>query len=517
MTVRTDDYAALAKDAYNNAERAYATGKPLTLNGHKYYVVGYAADNANGFHAAGYQRVDSGEIIIAIRGTDSDLAHHTLTTLQDVGVDAAMVAAKVNPQEPDARKFVEQMIAYARGRGIPLDQISITGHSAAGTLTEIEASRFGLHGETFNAYGAAGLGYTFPPDPRGLVNHVLVGDPVSAASPHLGRVDPYATPADVESLREGGYLGGSILRSPIVAARWSDHGIGNFAPAHGPGVMTAENAARAREYAAPIAGYRGEVQATHDHVHAALQPNPVQGVPGRLQTGADLVTAAAVYNQHAVAGGLRRTAQFEMETASAVERATKVAANTLAHDARMAARSIESGARATGTATEQSVAGMRQAAIRTGDAIDRRAANLRDDFAQDLDEARQQINTATAKLAIALPALSDSTHAQHAVYAALKVRLPPGTPEDRLAQCTAACHAARLDQPEQLGEVYVTRTAALFLNNSLFGRMAEVDLTRPAPPAQQSLRQIEQFDQQQAQLLQQQSTPQHSQGQALHR
>lgn len=57
---------------------------------------------------------------------------------------------------------------------------------------ELDASRFGLHVETFNSHGAAGLGYDFPTDPGQLINHVLAGDPVSAGRPCIAAVDSAA-------------------------------------------------------------------------------------------------------------------------------------------------------------------------------------------------------------------------------------------------------------------------------------------------------------------------------------
>lgn len=517
MTPDSREYAGLAQDAYHDQPSNPADNRKLvTIGGHQYRAIEYAANNLNGFHATAYQRAGSNEIVIAIRGTDTDFKHDALTTLQDIGVDAAMVAGKVNPQEADARTFVAQMIEYAKQHGIPLDQISITGHSLGGTLAEIEAARYGLHGETFNAYGAAGLGYHFPPDPRGLINHVLVGDAVSAASRHLGQVRRYATPEDIQGLRDGGYLSGNLLQSPIVAARWSDHGIGNFAPAHGPGVMTAANEARAREYAAPIASYRGGVRATHDHLRDALQPNLLHGVPGRIQTGADVAAAAKVCGEHALANGAQRAAQLATEAGNAVEQAAARAANTAQREARAIGSSIESGVHAARDAVVEQATDVQRAARQAGVAAGEAVGRLRNNISEGASQVTRSVGVAASVGAAALPSFSNPDNPQHAVYAALKARMPPGTSEDRLAQCVAACHASRLDKPEDLGQVYVTRTKALFLNHSLFGQMAEVDLTHPAPAAAQSLRQSEQVDQQQVQAYTQ-PVLQQGQGYSPHR
>jgi hypothetical protein len=96
-----------------------------------------------------------------------------------------------------------------------------------------------------------------------------------------------------------------------------------------------------------------------------------------------------------------------------------------------------------------------------------------------------------------LRAFSDPDHSRHAMYAGLKEWFPRGTSEARLAQATAACHLARMDKPEDLAAIYSGENppSLIFMPNNLLGSVTEMDLSRPAPSVQQSVRQVQAFDQ----------------------
>jgi hypothetical protein len=313
VSLNTEDYANLANDAYNDPTHAVLHGRDVSIHGHSYKVIYFARNAVNGFHATAYQRTDTGEVIIAYRGTDLS---HALTGTQDIVADAAMVVGKVNPQMADAEKFTRHVLEYAREHGIPTDQITVTGHSLGGTLAEIESCRFNLGGQTFNAYGAAGLGYGIPAGGSRIIDNVLDGDVVSAASPHYGQVRHFATQEDIDGLREGGYLGG-VLASPLVAAVWGDHSISHFAPPAGqPSVLTATNEARAQEYAEAIARYRHDVYAATRHVHDAAQINPWERMKGRLEVDVLLAEAGVVSAERA---GERAAHGLEQEVAHGIQ------------------------------------------------------------------------------------------------------------------------------------------------------------------------------------------------------
>lgn len=414
MSLDASDYANLAKDAYQDHQNLVGTGKTVTLGGRKYYIRA-AQSRPSGFQATAYQEAKPPHaIIIAYRGTQG---------LHDALVDVALVADKVNPQEADARAFTEHVLDYARQRGVPMHEVTVTGHSLGGTLAEIEAWRFGLHGNTFNAYGAADLGYGVPQGGASVTNYVEALDVVSAASHHFGQIVPLAMPQDVTLLNEASLFGGRARAIEIARQRaLSAHSITNFAPdAGGTSILTPDAAALAQTNIQAIGTYRNNIHTLRSQIHVVSEVpgNPAWTVSRTSEIADGLITAGSFLG-HEAARGLHTTGRLAEREATA-----------------------------------------------------------------------------------ALSGFSHFDHPQHAIYAALKERLPAGTSEARLAQATATCHLAKLDKPDDLDQVYVTDTKALFLNKSLFGRMAEVDLTKPAPAVEHSLQQVEHYDQQQQSLINQ--------------
>ncbi len=226
--------ADAASDAYNDRPQSDVDSKTkaVYLDHQKYTIFGYKGDPATGFHATAYKEVaPPHNIIIAYRGTDPDIKGHTRTTFQDATVDATMVKAQINPQEAAARAFTREMLDKAHDSGISRDHVTVAGHSLGGTLAEIEAWEFGLHGATFNAYGAAGLIYGVPEGGHQITNYVIAGDVVSAASHHFGEMKELASPEDVAALQAGRYLNappGAPSPNPLLAMRLSDHSMANF-------------------------------------------------------------------------------------------------------------------------------------------------------------------------------------------------------------------------------------------------------------------------------------------------
>lgn len=451
MSLSAMDYAALAKDAYQDRRHLVGTPKTIDVGGHQYYIRA-AQSRPSGFQAASYQEAKPPyAIIIAYRGTQG---------LHDALVDTVMVADKVNPQEADARAFTGLVLDYAKQHGIPTSEVAVTGHSLGGTLAEIEAWRFGLHGDTFNAYGAVDLGYGVPQGGSSVTDYVEATDVVSAASRHFGQVVPLATHQDVALLGETSIFGSHVHAIEIAKQRGlSAHSIANFAPdAGGTSILTPDDVARAQTNIQAIHSYRNNIHALRSQIHL------VSEVPGN--------PVWTVSRTGEIADGLT------------------TAGDTLAHE-------TTRGLRAVGRFAEREAAATQQGAERVGKAIARATHHASEEFAQHASSVEQAFGTTLHEVTAALPGLNHFGHPQHALYAALKERLPADTSEARLAQATAACHLAKLDRPEDLGQIHVTRTSAMFLNNSLFGHMTEIDLTRPAPTVEHSLRQIEHYDQQQ--------------------
>ncbi|ALN82591.1 lipase family protein [Lysobacter antibioticus] len=198
MTLDSQQYAALASDSYNKRQ---VDDKAIDIGGVNYKVIKHV-DRPSGYQGTIYQRIDTGEIIVAHRGTEFDRE-----MLKDGLTDAGMATNRTNSQAKDALALTRDAIEEARNIGLtgPRPEVTVTGHSLGGTLAQITAHHYDLRGETFNPYGAVSLGYRIPEGGNRVTNHVMAGDPVSAASDHYGKVKVYATPQEIASMKDRGY------------------------------------------------------------------------------------------------------------------------------------------------------------------------------------------------------------------------------------------------------------------------------------------------------------------------
>lgn len=266
MTITSRDYAALSEDSYRHPQSN--PNSTVTIEGVNYRVLANS-DRPSGYQGTIYQRVDTHEIVVAHRGTEP--SRGTGELFRDaVRTDGGMVVNGINNQTQDAmdltRRAVEIARAEAERTGRPAPEVTVTGHSLGGTLAQITAHEFGLKGETFNAYGAAGLRQGVPAGGNDVINHVRATDVVSAASPHYGQTRVYATPDDIEALRDGGYRNDRSrwdIRNPLEVA-WDRggpaHAIGAFVRAEGGGpLMTQDNLQRAQQFDPMIDKFRDDV------------------------------------------------------------------------------------------------------------------------------------------------------------------------------------------------------------------------------------------------------------------
>lgn len=150
----------------------------------------------SGYRGSIYQNKITGDYVVAHTGTefDTDKIRDGLLT------DAQMILADVNQQLDDARDLVELAIEMAKRDGT---RVTVTGHSLGGFHTQVTCHEYGLKGETFNAYGAAGL-YGVPVGGSQVINHVRATDMVGAANRHFGEVRVYVTQQDVDVLLKQG-------------------------------------------------------------------------------------------------------------------------------------------------------------------------------------------------------------------------------------------------------------------------------------------------------------------------
>lgn len=417
MTISTDDYALLAQDSYNKPD----LDVPFDLGGVTYKPF-YYADAPSGFQATAYERVDTHEIVIAFRGTEFGRE-----PLKDGGTDAAMVLAGVNAQTPDAMAFTKHVLEEAQSRqrvsGTPVS-ITVTGHSLGATLAEITASKYGLKGETFNAYGAAGLLQGVPEGGHQVIDHVRATDLVSAASPHFGEVRVYAAQQDVDTLTKAGYRDDSTLlspRNPFKAIDFDAHAIDNFVPDSkllGHSIIGPEGQALYREHQQMIDRYRNDVLDIRTGLSASWEvPKTV------VQTGEAVGHAVA----EKAAEGWHAASRVAHEAVDAAERAGTAVKNEVVRDVKAAEHAVASAAHTVGDAAKAVAHGAEQA-------ID----NARKDVGAGIESAGKALHAAEravgekaskvfdtlshpgswfdSKPAAEKPKLNDAAHPDHALF-----------------------------------------------------------------------------------------------------
>lgn len=275
MTISSRIYAGLSQDSYNKGRPAGTRPvgeEEILADGVAFEVREHYDNPKTGYQGTIYQRKDTGEIVIAHRGTEFDREAKQDGLIADGG----MVLNRVNAQTPEAIALTEQAIALARQYGTkngqPAPEVTVTGHSLGGTLAQITAHRLNLRGEAFNPYGAVSLKYGVPEGGDRFTNHVMAGDTVSAASPQYGQVRMYAKPGEVVALTAAGYGRFNALPDNPVAATTmtmlatGSHNMDNFLDidsARRPDrSVLSDPASRqlAQDHAATFSAYRNDVR-----------------------------------------------------------------------------------------------------------------------------------------------------------------------------------------------------------------------------------------------------------------
>jgi hypothetical protein len=285
MSLSSQQYADLADHCYDRDGRLKdLVNKEVLIGGEKYTVLEYADNPRTGYQGAIYQRLDTGDIVVAHRGTEPGRE-----PLQDIALaDAGMVLTRSNLQAPDAIELTRRALELAKIRapfyGNHIPEVTTTGHSLGGTLAQITAHHFDLRGETFNAYGAVSLDRGVPEGGERVINHVMAADAVSSASAHYGQVQLYATPREIATLRAAGYHDPRLLDwltpdQPVAAAIASlgSHDMHHFLEVDGDhrrdrSVLLDPQARRlAGEHQRMIEDYRGDVRTVRSVAAAGLR------------------------------------------------------------------------------------------------------------------------------------------------------------------------------------------------------------------------------------------------------
>ncbi len=476
MSIKSQQYAYLADDSYN----AHTNRDKIEFEGVEYIILEYVDNKINGYQGTIYQSVDTHEIVVAHRGTEfkSDLK----AALQDGGLaDGGMVLARTNAQAKDAIELTKRALEHAERLapkyGDHAPPVTVTGHSLGGCLAQVVAHKFDLKGETFNAYGAVSLDQRIPEGGNNLINHVMAADPVSAAGRHFGQVRVHATREEIYELQHAGY---DNNRNPVqprnlpraVAKSLDSHYMDNFLNVDSDNkpdrsVLADASAHQlAVEFDPAIDRYRSDIALARGAITFVVR-DPL----GRIQDGLDAL------RDPLPPGELIRQQQ-RAASAMTWQEARGVASSNHplpAHELPYVPESIMPG-------------GMISLPGYLPAPDDRQHPPLK------------RVEETSPLQGMPQSSIS-SDHSDYALYVELKQKVPTGTSEDRLLQITVAAKmgGVRAGQVEHfhVGE----NPLQAIVSGRVPGDWGRVDLAIPPPSVQETLRQSEIFDRQQAQQV----------------
>lgn len=492
MSLTHQQNADLAEDSYKDR---LPREKPYEINGIAYKVLEHVDNKLNGYQGTIYQRVDTGEIVVAHRGTEFDQGPKAI--LQDgVLADGGMAVARTNAQANDAIELTGRAIEYAEKMapryGGVAPQVTVVGHSLGGCLAQISAHEFQLKGETFNAYGAVSLNRNIGQGGHDVLNHVMAGDLVSAAGRHYGQMRVYATPKELAALDAAGYENNRSqwdARSlgAAVSASVDSHRMHNFLSVDGdkkPDVsVLADPATRqlAQQFAPMIDKYRADLADVRG-LATVLARGPV----GNAVDAFDALRGPLPPGE-----ALRR--QERLDSALSWQESRGVADV----DRLLPSRDTPYLPEVTKPSGGASLPKYLQPSDEHGHPPLKH------------DETPRYRGMPLSGIA--------PGHPDYALYAELKQALPAETSEDRLTQIAVAAKMGGV-RAGQLDGVHIDeQSMKVFVSGTVPGNRCCVDLTAPPPTVQETLQRSAAFDQQQAQqlaqfLAQQQSINAQTQG-----
>jgi acetyl esterase/lipase len=221
MPLPSEQYAFLAHAIYEPME-AKTVIESDTRN---YRVIYTSPPSATNYRGAVVQDQATSQLIVVNKGTEPSSIH-------DITADLGMGMMGAPTQWPEAARTMRWALGHAADEGIPVSDISITGHSLGGALAQLQAAMpesAGVHAETFNTYGALSMALSphLHLDAQAaedrVINHRMYHDPVSKLADPIGRSVYYMDHADYQRHHQGGLS--PIGEAGAIAAA---HGIGNF-------------------------------------------------------------------------------------------------------------------------------------------------------------------------------------------------------------------------------------------------------------------------------------------------
>ena len=153
--------------------------------------------NITGYQGAAFKKNGTNVIVVANRGTEP-------TKLTDLWADIQMGAKKIPSQYQDAKDYLDNVMTAHQNA-----DISITGHSLGGALSQLLGAETELYTETFNPYGAKDLVDQLGIDPNGafpnIHNNQTRFDPVSRlpGSEQLGDMTSWEASSEFPALMMG--------------------------------------------------------------------------------------------------------------------------------------------------------------------------------------------------------------------------------------------------------------------------------------------------------------------------
>ncbi|MGH8398662.1 MAG: calcium-binding protein [Gammaproteobacteria bacterium] len=221
MPTTTQDYAMLSSLPYGHLKK----GDKFTNNGSTYEVLDVAS-SSDGYQGAIFLNTGTKTIIVANAGTQLGIQK---VDIGDLVNDGAMVANLVPLQYTEASALMQEALDKAAARGIT--DVSTTGHSLGGSLSQLLAAQYGVRAETFNPYGVYSIAEKMGLDPdaaNGLVtNHRDVFDVVSSLSKQIGTDMSYMTQAEYGIFTKGPFWwnaldGAELLKAHSLSHFWDD-------------------------------------------------------------------------------------------------------------------------------------------------------------------------------------------------------------------------------------------------------------------------------------------------------